>query len=95
LLFEGGEFLNDIQKIYKIKKYNYHVHWISEPNFHAMLKRRRKNNEIANKLELIFNIDVQACLYIEIKNVITKFNSKNKIKHKDYSINELVGLNSR
>ena len=91
-LVEAGEFLNDILKIYKIKK-NKFANYIglSEPNLHALIKGRRKiNNEIARKLELIFDIDAQAWLYIETKNEIKKFNATNKISNEDYSINELV-----
>lgn len=89
----AGEFLSDILRVYKIKK-NRFANYIglSEPNLHALLKGRRKiNNEIAKKLELIFSIDAQAWLYIETKNAIKKFNSSSKISEKDYSIKELVG----
>ena len=91
-LVEAGEFLNDILKIYKIKKNRFAKYiGLSEPNLHALLKGRRKiNNEIAKKLELIFGIDAQAWLYIETKNEIKKFNAKNNISNEDYSINELV-----
>ena len=91
-VIEAGEFLSDILKIHKIKK-NKFANYIglSEPNLHALIKGRRKiNNIIAKKLELIFNIDAQAWLFIETKNAIAKFNSTNKISRKDYSIKELV-----
>jgi len=91
-LVEAGEFLNDILAVYKIKK-NRFANYIglSEPNLHALLKGRRKiNNEIAKKLELIFKIDAQAWLFIETKNEIKKFNSKNLMTDKEYSIKELV-----
>jgi len=90
---EAGEFLNDILRIYNIKKNRFAKYiGLSEPNLHALLKGRRKiNNEIAKKLELIFNIDAQAWLYIQTKNDIKKFNLSNKISNKDYSISELVG----
>ena len=89
---EAGEFLNDILRIYKIKKNRFAKYiGLSEPNLHALLKGRRKiNNEIANKIELIFNIDAQAWLYMETKNDIKKYNSKNKVKDKKYSLKELV-----
>jgi len=91
-LIDAGEFLNDILKIYNIKKNKFAKYiGLSEPNLHALLKGRRKiNNEIAKKLELIFEIDAQAWLYIETKNEIKKFNATNKISNEDYSINELV-----
>jgi len=91
-IIEAGEFLNDILRIYKIKKNRFAKYiGLSEPNLHALLKGRRKiNNEIAKKLELIFNIDAQAWLYIETKNAIKKFNSSNKISSKKYSIKELL-----
>lgn len=91
---DAGKFLNDILSIYKIKKNKFAKYiGLSEPNLHALLKGRRKiNNEIAKKLELIFNIDAQAWLYVETKNEIKKFNSTNKISSKEYSIEELVGL---
>jgi len=91
-IVDAGEFLNDILMVYKIKK-NRFANYIglSEPNLHALLKGRRKiNNEIAKKLELIFKIEAQAWLYIETKNEIKKFNSKNSMTEKDYSIKELV-----
>lgn len=89
---EAGAFLNDILKIYNIKKNRFAEYiGLSEPNLHALLKGRRKiNNEIAKKLELIFGIDAQAWLFIETKNAIKKFNSSSKISDGDYSINELV-----
>lgn len=91
-IIEAGEFLNDILRIYKIKKNRFAKYiGLSEPNLHALLKGRRKINiEIAKKLELIFNIDAQAWLYIETKNAMKKFNSLNKISSKKYSIKELV-----
>ncbi len=92
-MIEAGEFLNDILKIYKIKKNKFAKYiGLSEPNLHALLKGRRKiNNDIAKKLELTFGIDAQAWLFIETKNGIKKFNSLNKISNKEYSIKELVG----
>ena len=92
-VIETGAFLNDILKIYKIKKNRFAKYiGLSEPNLHALLKGRRKiNNAIAKKIELIFKIDAQAWLYMETKNEIKKFNSKNTIAPKDYSIKELVG----
>lgn len=91
-LVEAGEFLNDILRVYKIKKNRFAKYiGLSEPNLHALLKGRRKiNNEIARKLELIFNIRAQAWMYMETKNEIKKFNSTNKIPEKKYSIKELV-----
>ena len=92
-IIEAGEFLNQILKIYNIKK-NRFARYIdlSEPNLHALIKGRRKiNNEIAKKLELIFEIDAQAWLYLETKNAIKKFNLSNSISSKDYSIEELIG----
>lgn len=91
-VIEAGEFLNDILKIYNIKKNRFAKYiGLSEPNLHALLKGRRKiNNEIAKKLELIFNIEAQAWLYIETKNAIKKFNASSKISTKDFSIKELV-----
>ena len=91
-VIEAGEFLNDILRVYKIKK-NKFANYIglSESNLHALLKGRRKiNNEIAKKLELIFKIDAQAWLYMETKNDIKKFNSKNSVAEDEYSIHELV-----
>ena len=92
-IIEAGNFLNDILKIYNIKKNRFARYiGLSEPNLHALLKGRRKiNNDIARKLELIFGIDAQAWLYIETKNEIKKFNSANKISNNDYSIGGLVG----
>ncbi len=91
-IIEAGKFLNDILSIYNIKKNKFAKYiGLSEPNLHALIKGRRKiNNEIARKLELIFDIDAQAWLYIETKNDIKKFNKKNKISDDDYSIQELV-----
>ncbi len=91
-VIEAGEFLNDILKVYQIRKNKFAKYiGLSEPNLHALLKGRRKvNNEIAKKLELIFKIGAQAWLYIETKNDIKKFNSKNSITEKDYSIKELI-----
>lgn len=91
-IIEAGQFLNDILQIYKIKKNRFAKYIdLSEPNLHALLKGRRKiNNEIAKKLELIFKIEAQAWLYIETKNEIKKFNSTNKLTSKEYSIKELV-----
>ena len=91
-IIEAGKFLNDILSIYNIKKNKFAKYiGLSEPNLHALIKGRRKiNNEIARKLELIFDIDAQAWLYIETKNDIKKFNKKNKIFDDDYSIQELV-----
>lgn len=91
-IVEAGRFLNDILRIYNIKKNRFAKYiGLSEPNLHALIKGRRKiNNEIAKKLELIFHIDAQAWLYIETKNEIKKFNSTTKITSKEYSIHELV-----
>ena len=91
-IIEAGEFLNDILRAYKIKKNKFAKYiGLSEPNLHALLKGRRKiNNDIANKLEMIFKIDAQAWLYMETKNEIKKFNSKTDLKKRHYSIKELV-----
>jgi plasmid maintenance system antidote protein VapI len=92
-LVEAGEFLNDILKAFNIRK-NRFANYIglSEPNLYALLKGRRKfNNEIANKIEQIFNIDAQVWLYIETKNDIKKFNSQKKISPNEYSLKGLVG----
>ena len=91
-LIEAGAFLNDILRIFKIKKNKFAEYiGLSEPNLHALLKGRRKiNNDIAKKLELIFGIDAQAWLFIETKNAIKKYNASNKLSKNDYSINELV-----
>lgn len=91
-VIEAGEFLNDILTIYKIKKNRFAQYiGLSEPNLHALLRGRRKiNNEIAKKLELIFKIDAQAWLFMETKNEIKKFSSKNEITSKEYSIKGLV-----
>ncbi len=91
-IIEAGAFLNDILSIYNIKKNRFAKYiGLSEPNLHALIKGRRKiNNVIAKKLEMIFEIDAQAWLYIETKNEIKKYNSVNKISKKDYSIKELV-----
>lgn len=91
-VIEAGEFLNDILKIYKIKKNRFAKYMgLSEPNLHALLKGRRKiNNEIAKKLELIFKIDAQAWLFMETKNEIKRFNSNNELTAKEYSIKGLV-----
>jgi len=91
-IIDAGEFLNDILSIFKIKKNKFAKYiGLSEPNLHALLKGRRKiNNDIAKKLELIFGIDAQAWLFIETKNEIKKFNASNKISKKDYSIKALV-----
>ena len=91
-IVEAGEFLNAILAIYSIKKNRFAKYiGLSEPNLHALLKGRRKiNNEIAKKLELIFNIDAQAWLYIETKNAIKRFNLSNDISDNEYSISELV-----
>ena len=89
---EAGAFLNDILRIFKIKKKKFAEYiGLSEPNLHALLKGRRKiNNDIAKKLELIFGIDAQAWLFIETKNAIKQYNASNKLSKNDYSINELV-----
>ena len=91
-IYEAGQFLNDILMIYDIRKNKFAKYiGLSEPNLHALLKGRRKiNNDIAKKLELIFEIDAQTWLYIETKNTMKKFNTKNKFTKKDYSIRELV-----
>lgn len=91
-IYEAGEFLNDILRIYDIRKNKFAKYiGLSEPNLHAMLKGRRKiNNEIAKKLELIFGVEAQTWLYIETKNDIKKFNAKNKLSKKDYSIKALT-----
>lgn len=91
-VIEAGEFLNDILGAYKIKKNKFAKYiGLSEPNLHALLKGRRKiNNEIARKLEMIFGINAQAWLYIETKNDLKKFNDKNEISMNEYSIKELV-----
>ena len=91
-IVEAGEFLNDILKVYEKKNRFAMYIGLSEPNLHALLKGRRKiNNEIAKKIELIFKIDAQAWLYIETKNEIKKFNINNKLTGKDYILKELVG----
>jgi len=91
-IIEAGQFLSDILKVFKIKK-NKFANYIglSEPNLYALLKGRRKiNNEVAKKLELIFGIDAQAWLFVETKNAMMKYNASNNISKKDYSIKELV-----
>ena len=91
-LIETGSFLNDILSVYKIKKNRLATYiGLSVPNFHALLKGRRKiNPKIAKKLELIFNIDAQMWLYIETKNTIKKFNATSSITDEQYSIKELI-----
>jgi len=91
-IVEAGNFLNDILRIYNIKKNKFAKYiGLSEPNLHALLKGRRKiNNEIAKKLELIFKIDAQAWLYIETKNEIKRFNLSNNISTNDYSLSGLL-----
>lgn len=89
---EAGAFLNEILGVFNIKKNRFAKYiGLSEPNLYALLKGRRKiNNAIAKKLELIFNIDAQAWMYLETKNEIKRFNASNEISSKDYSIQELV-----
>lgn len=91
-IHEAGQFLNDILMIHDIRKNKFAEYiGLSEPNLHALLKGRRKiNNDIAKKLELIFEIDAQTWLYIETKNAMKKFNAKNTYTKKDFSIRELV-----
>ena len=91
-IIEAGEFLNNILAVFKIKKNKFAKYiGLSEPNLHALLKGRRKiNNEIAKKIELTFNIDAQAWLYMETKNDIKKFNLKNTMTKKEYSIKQLI-----
>jgi len=91
-IISTGEFLNEILTILKLRK-NKFAQFIEleEPNLHAILKGRRKiNNKIAKKLELIFNINEQLWLFIETKNEIKKFNQTNKISKSKYSIKQLM-----
>ena len=92
-IYEVGEFITDVLRIHGIKKNKFARYiGLSEPNLHALLKGRRKiNNIIAKKLELIFDIDAQAWLYLETKNDIKKFNSTNSISKNDYSLEALIG----
>lgn len=87
-----GEFLNQLLKIYKIKKNKFAKHIeIEEPNLHALIKGRRKiNNKIAKKLEMIFKIDAQIWMFIETKNEVKKFDKLNSLSNKSFSINELT-----
>ena len=91
-IYEAGTFLNNILTIYNIRKNRFAKYiGLSEPNLHALLRGRRKiNNEIAKKLELIFGIDAQAWLFVQTKNDIKKFNALNKIKGSEYSIEGLI-----
>jgi len=92
-LVSTGEFLNEVLSIYGIKKNKFARYLdLEEPNLHALLKGRRKiNNLIAKKIQMTFGIDEELWLFIETKNEIKKFNKAHKLKKSNFSLGKLVG----
>lgn len=91
-LVNAGEFLTQVLKVYEIKKSKFADYLgLEKPNLHALLKGRRKiNNLIAKKLELTFGIEDKLWLFVETKNEIKKFNKSHNLRKRDYTIKLLV-----
>lgn len=91
-IIPAGVFLAEILATYRIQKNKFAKHIDLEvPNLHAILKGRRKiNNLIAKKIELTFEIDEEIWLYIETKNAIKSFNQNNSLAKNKYKIDRLI-----
>lgn len=86
-----GEFLNELLRIYKVKKIKFaDLIDYENTNLHAVLKgRRRINNKLAIKIGLIFSIDPQLWMFIDAKNELAKYEKENTIKGMKYNLKNL------
>jgi len=86
-----GEFLNELLKIYKVKKIKFaELIDYENTNLHAVLKgRRRLNNKLATKIGSIFSIDPQIWMYIDTKNELAKFQKEHKFPKSKYTLDKL------
>lgn len=87
----AGSFLERLLKVYNVKKSQFAEYIDMErTNFYALLKGRRKfNNIIAIKVGETFNIDPQLWMFIEVKNEMKVYRSESD-KNKEYNISNLL-----
>ena len=86
-----GDFLTELLTIYKLKKIRF-AEFIEyeNTNLHAVLKGRRKlNNILASKIGSIFSIAPELWLFIEAKNELAKYNKENRTLENKYTLENL------
>lgn len=88
----AGFFLERLLIIYNVKKSQFAEYIdIERPNFYALLKGRRKfNNIIATKVGEIFKIDPELWLFIEAKNEIKEYQRQVHESNREYNIANLL-----
>ena len=88
----AGTFLERLLKIYNVKKSHFAEYIdIERTNFYALLKGRRKfNNIIATKVGETFNIDPELWMFIEAKNEMKDYKCEAHEEGKEYNIANLL-----
>lgn len=88
----AGSFLERLLNIYNIRKSAFAEFIdLEKTNFYALLKGRRKfNNILAKKVGETFNIDPEIWMYIEAKNELKSFNALSKLDSEKYSLQNLL-----
>lgn len=86
-----GEFLKRLLDVYNINKLKFAEHiGYENANLHALLKGRRKfNSKLASIIGPMFKIDPELWMFIEAKNELKSFTSKNKLKFKKVNLLEM------
>ena len=88
----AGLFLERLLRIYNIKKSAFaEFIEIERTNFYALLKGRRKfNNIIASKVGETFKIDPQLWMFIEARNEMKEYQSESQTHNKEYTLANLM-----
>ena len=88
----AGSFLERLLRIYNIKKSEFaEFIEIERTNFYALLKGRRKfNNVIASKVGETFKIDPQIWMFIEAKNEMKEYQCESQTHNKEYTLANLM-----
>ena len=88
----AGSFLERLLKIYNVKKSQFAEFIdLERTNFYALLKGRRKfNNIIATKVGETFNIDPQLWMFIEAKNEMKEYKCEDHHQDKEYNLANLL-----
>ena len=88
----AGTFLERLLKIYNVKKSQFAEYIdIERTNFYALLKGRRKfNNIIATKVGETFNIDPELWMFIEAKNEMKEYKCEVHEANTEYNLANLL-----
>ena len=88
----AGTFLERLLKIYNVKKSQFAEYIdIERTNFYALLKGRRKfNNIIATKVGETFNIDPELWMFIEAKNEMKEYKCEAHEAITEYNLANLL-----